>query len=180
MNKEIWKDIPGWQDFYQASNRGHIRSINRTVKTSRRESLTKFKGKVLNACKIKNGYLMVSLTAPSRQLKHAYVHDLVLVAFKGPKPKSREACHNNGDKTDNKISNLRYDTRSANAQDRNKHGTIISWKGEGVPSAKLTEKKVLQIRKLAKSVSMRELGRRYSVCHKTIGAVIHRESWAHI
>lgn len=50
-----------------------------------------------------------------------YVHDMVLAAFVGPKPAGLEVCHWNGIRGDNRLDNLRYDTRKANAQDRERH-----------------------------------------------------------
>lgn len=44
-------------------------------------------------------------------------------AFVGPCPEGMEVCHNNGDCTDNRLENLRYDTKSANMLDRVRHGT---------------------------------------------------------
>lgn len=49
------------------------------------------------------------------------LHDLVLAAFHGPKPKGLQACHNDGDKLNNHFSNLRYDTCQANIDDRERH-----------------------------------------------------------
>ena len=47
------------------------------------------------------------------------VHQAVALAFLGPVPPTRpEVCHANGDPTDNRLSNLRYDTTSANQRDR--------------------------------------------------------------
>jgi len=43
------------------------------------------------------------------------VHHLVLEVFVGPRPEGTVACHNNGDGYDNRVRNLRWDTRKANA-----------------------------------------------------------------
>jgi hypothetical protein len=56
------------------------------------------------------------LTGAGR-IERCYVHDLVLLAFVGPKPEGLEVCHGNDVKADNRLQNLRYDTRSANAQE---------------------------------------------------------------
>ncbi len=49
------------------------------------------------------------------------VHWVVMLAFVGPCPKGLIVCHNDGDKTNNRLSNLRYDTQRSNALDRTKH-----------------------------------------------------------
>jgi hypothetical protein len=51
------------------------------------------------------------------------VHQLVLEAFVGPRPRGMESCHNNGNQTDNRLVNLRWDTKSENNLDRVRHGT---------------------------------------------------------
>lgn len=50
------------------------------------------------------------------------VHVLVLEAFVGPRPDGMEGCHNDGDPSNNRLSNLRWDTPLANWSDRRKHG----------------------------------------------------------
>ncbi len=53
------------------------------------------------------------------------VHGLVLTTFVGPKPTGLEACHGDGNPTNNALSNLRWDTRSSNQIDSVRHGTHI-------------------------------------------------------
>jgi hypothetical protein len=76
------------------------------------------------------GYPQVSLalTGVGRR-EYRYVHDLVLLAFVGAKPAGLEVCHGDGVKTNNRLSNLRYDTRSANALDY--------WNSLGAPHRKI-------------------------------------------
>ncbi len=52
-----------------------------------------------------------------------FAHRAVLLAFVGPCPEGMEACHNNGDPLDNRVENLRWDTRSNNTLDKVAHGT---------------------------------------------------------
>lgn len=51
-----------------------------------------------------------------------YVHTAVLLAFVGERPEGLEACHNNGIPSDNRLENLRWDTRSSNRRDTILHG----------------------------------------------------------
>jgi hypothetical protein len=55
--------------------------------------------------------------------RDALVHHLVLEAFVGPQPPGAEGCHWNDDPTDNRLENLRWDTRSANQFDSVRNGT---------------------------------------------------------
>lgn len=58
--------------------------------------------------------------------KTSLVSTLILTTFVGPRPAGMECCHNNGIRTDNRISNLRWDTHKNNQLDRAKHGTRVS------------------------------------------------------
>lgn len=120
--QEIWKDVPGWVGFYQVSNSGRVRSLPRIIiwvdKGIRRPR--PLKGKILKQQISTKGYRKVSLTKPGKRTQ-PLVHDLVLTAFRGPKPKELQACHNDGDKANNRPDNLRYDTCQANINDRERH-----------------------------------------------------------
>lgn len=116
--KEEWKPIPKWVGIYEASSLGRIRSVAR--RDSRGRNL---QGKLIAPRALPHGYLQVDLhTAGARTTQ--YVHRLVLETFRGPSPQEdMEVCHNDGDPSNNRVWNLRYDTRSENRLDMVRHGT---------------------------------------------------------
>jgi hypothetical protein len=68
------------------------------------------------------GYQVIKLRE-NRRYAHKCVHQLVLMAFRGPAPSdNHEGCHNDGNARNNRLENLRWDTPSANQLDRRKHG----------------------------------------------------------
>ena len=67
------------------------------------------------------GYRTVCLSREGKH-KNFYVHDLVLTAFVGPRPTAEhEACHRNGERSDNRLGNLRWGTVQENAEERRRH-----------------------------------------------------------
>jgi hypothetical protein len=88
-----------------------------------------------------------------------------------------EACHENGVRDDDRLSNLRWDTHANNEQDKHGHGTY-QW-GEQAPTVKLTEREVLEIRSQP-SERLDVLARAYGVCAGTIKAIRGRRLWKHI
>lgn len=108
------------------------------------------------------------------------VHRLVLLAFVGPCPEGMEACHNNGDRRDNRLENLRWDTRRKNIQDREKHGMTARGKRHG--KSKLTEEDVVKIRHLFGKCgyTSRTLGRMFNVSYMTVYHAVVRNTWKHV
>lgn len=119
--REQWRPVVGYEGDYEVSNKGRVRSLDRTVvhnsgRTQRR------KGRLL-ATILVLGYPRVNLTTPARGARAARIHVLVLEAFVGLRPDGMHGCHNDGDPTNNALSNLRWGTRSENMLDKRKHGT---------------------------------------------------------
>lgn len=113
---EIWRPIPGYEDYYEVSDQGRIRSLDRYVvmKNDRKKHL---KGRILKPEFRKNtGYLMIKLSKDCNPDKW-YIHRLVLTVFVGPPAPGQEACHSNDIRTDNRLENLRWDTHKANVHD---------------------------------------------------------------
>ena len=101
---EIWKSCVGYESFYEVSNFGNVRSLKRPVKTSLGIAL---KGGI-NLKKIiaSTGYEVVNLTTGAKKRKQEHVHRLVLRAFCGDPPPKMEACHSDGVRTNNVLTNL--------------------------------------------------------------------------
>lgn len=98
---EIWKDIPGYEGLYRASNLGKVKSLKRETNKvwNRFQYCNKpLKEKILKPDGSK--YLQVQLCKNKKITKY-FIHRLVLLAFVG---KSDLECnHKNGIKTDNRL-----------------------------------------------------------------------------
>ncbi|ORC02701.1 hypothetical protein B1T48_16980 [Mycobacterium persicum] len=117
---EQWRPVVGYEGLYEVSDVGRVRSLARTVlhPHSGRYTLC---GRILSPHPDGCGYLKVRLHRDG-QGRTRKVHQLVLEAFVGPRPAGLECCHADDDKTNNRLSNLRYDTRSANMLDQVRNG----------------------------------------------------------
>ena len=107
------------------------------------------------------------------------VHTLVLEAFVGRRPLGKEACHNDGNRFNNHVANLRWDTHKANMRDKELHGRAS--KGENNPEAVLTNEEVRNIRDLYKTGMFQyQIGKLFGVSQRTVSVICRRESWAHV
>ncbi len=116
--KECWKDIPEWEGYYQASNLGRIRSVDRVVRS---KGWTRpVQGRVL--CQAWNGrYFQVNLSKFGKSISRN-VHVLVAKTWLGPKPNNMQVCHGVKGQKDNSVKNIRYGTASENQLDRRNFG----------------------------------------------------------
>lgn len=107
FEEEIWKDIPDFEGFYQASSLGRIRSIDRMVNVvTNGENLKKpHKGKVLTPLLNQGGYYHVRLSKLGK-IRIFLIHRLVLLTF--TEDSELMIDHKNGIRTDNRLSNLEY------------------------------------------------------------------------
>ena len=101
MNKEIWKDIPGYEGLYQASNLGRIKKIWKTKETIMKPSLQK------------EGYLRIGLVKNSKR-KSYQVHRLIALCFIDNIYNKKYVNHIDGNKQNNNADNLEWVTASEN------------------------------------------------------------------
>jgi len=126
MANEIWRDVVGFEDAYQVSNMGRVKSKSRLVAMSASHKsvayLSRREGRLLKPGRASTGYFTVALgRGNSRTL-----HSLVAEAFIGPCPIGYEVLHIDGTRTNNRVDNLRYGTRHENIMDAVKHGSWMT------------------------------------------------------
>lgn len=113
-SEERWLPILGYEGLYEVSDlgrvRSHIRRTNWLLKPRRSRDRNH-----------RNPGWTVALFKDGVRKNHL-IHRLVLEAFVGPCPEGQEACHWNDDAADNRLANLRWDTHSANTQDKLRNG----------------------------------------------------------
>lgn len=107
---------------------------------------------------------------------------LVALHFIGPKPEGLQICHYDGNKLNNYVSNLRYDTGVSNMADLIRHGGFVPPRGEVNGMAKVTEENVLEMRRLYKETSMTQkaIGEQFGISREQARDIINRKYWAHI
>ena len=104
MAHEEWRDVVGYEGYYQVSNLGRVRSLDRSLPTST-GLIRHYTGKELKQRVNANGYLTVSITFDGRS-KSYLVHRLVAEAFIDNADMSLNINHINGVIQDNRVENL--------------------------------------------------------------------------
>lgn len=103
--EEIWKDIEGYEGFYQVSNLGGIKSIDRIASDGR--GTYPLRGRGINQVIQSNGYGMLTLCKNGIR-KPILCHRLVAIAFIPNPEKLPFVNHKNGIKHDNRAGNLEW------------------------------------------------------------------------
>jgi hypothetical protein len=170
---EIWKNVVNLEDYYEVSNLGNVRSKTREGRTN--FGLRTYGGNLLRKINHNNGYCVVNLTTKDSR-KQCLVHILVIEAFIGKKPDGMECCHNNGNRKDNRLENLRWDTRKNNHADKLLHGT---WQqGEKIGTSKLKEWQAKEVK--YSSIPLKELSKKFNVSMGCVEKIRYSQSWKYL
>lgn len=136
--------------------------------------------KAMKPRKNKCGYMQLVFSVGDKQFTRL-VHRVVLESIVGPCPDGFEACHNDGNKENNRADNLRWDTRKANHVDLNKHGKRFAPRGEKSGSVKLTEEQVVSVfAKRESGMLQKEIAAVMGVARQTIGLILSGKNWSHL
>jgi len=161
----IYKTVPSYPA-YEVDKDGRVR--NRATK----KELQRFENV--------NGYIVVALWVDDRAI-HRRVHRLVMEAWVGPPPFDKaEVNHIDGNKKNNRLSNLEYVTKLENREHAIREGLIK--RGEEASGRKLTEEKVIEIRELHfdGGISLRDLALMFDVSQEAIVKIIKDRNWRHV
>ena len=119
---EIWVDVKGYEGYYQVSNKGQVRSLDRIVTGSHGKPV-KVPGCVLKG-EISKGYKRVNFIKEGIA-KHFQVHRLVALNFL-PNPENHPVInHKDEDKLNNRLDNLEWCTYEYN----NNYGSCLAKRG---------------------------------------------------
>jgi NUMOD4 motif len=180
---ERWLPVVDWEDWYEVSDRGQVRSLDRIVtQVNRWGSLTTRRhwGHILAPVLNKRGYFQVKLCR-NGQRETWHVHCLVLRAFVGACPEGQESLHGPGGQQDNRWpENLCYGTHWQNMMEKYRDGTMLS--GERHGNSRLTEDRVREIRRryVPRVVTQQVLADEYDVSVTTISIVLAGKVWADV
>lgn len=155
--KEIWKDIEGFEGIYQISNLGNVRSLPRIVNRKDGASCHK-EGKAIKIWKDNHNYSIVFLWLNNKRSCFK-VHRLVAKTFIDNPYNKPEVDHIDGNKDNNKISNLRWVTSKENSS----NPITYKRKKDNNPKRKvinITENKVFK--------SIKSASEYYNIVHSSI------------
>jgi NUMOD4 motif-containing protein/HNH endonuclease len=176
-----WKQVVGWEGWYEVSEHGDVRSVERT--SYRRDGTVQtWRGRNLRTYATQKGYLLVRLSRPDKRATER-VHRLVALAFLPEAHTTETINHKDGVKTNNAWSNLEWTTRRENTLH-----SIANNLGNYIPpaifgmrngAARLTPEKVAFIRS-AIDRSDRSLAKELGVDKATIGDARRGVTWANM
>jgi hypothetical protein len=166
--EEIWKRINGYEE-YEISNLGRVKSFKRDRK-----------GKIMKP-KFSGEYLAVTLCADGQQERKT-IHRLVAEHFI-PNPSGLPwVNHKDGNKLNNKVTNLEWVTPSENNNHAYEIGLKKGVKGEKHGRSKLNEIDVITIYHLAKSevIPIKKIANKFGVTFQTVSDIKLEKRWKHL
>lgn len=169
----IWKDIPGYEGYYEVSNNGNVRSVNRWSVNSL-GYWRHLKGAMKAKMKTRCGYLKVILCKDGKD-KTIMVHQAVAMAFLGYMGGSKKSTvnHIDGDKTNNQVDNLEVVSMTENRRHAIRMG-LWNQRGVNAIKAKLTSEDLRNIRQLYSThqYTQKQLACMFNVGKSTIGRAV--------
>jgi hypothetical protein len=174
---EIWKDVPSYEGYYQVSNFGLIKSLERIVKYKENHSGLR-KEIILKSNITKGGYVHVTICI-NKINKTVKTHRLVAIAFIPNPEKKPSVNHINGIKHDNRVENLEWVTAKENTIHAYKTKLKSGVKGEKSHLSKLKNEDVFKIKYLYNegNYSQLSLGKMFNVSQSQIYRIVKGINW---
>lgn len=161
---EVWKDVIGFEGLYEVSDLGRVRRSSPGANNT-------YAGRIVKQFPGRHGYMFAGVYKDGKR-RSVIVHTAVLRAFIGPKPEGMECCHGDGVRTNNSLSNLRWDTHKNNALDTVTHCST-QW------ASKITKSQAREIRERYKNsrIKQRELAAEYGISQPQVSQILSGKRW---
>ena len=179
---EEWRDVVGFEDRYEVSDHGNIRSKS-YIKFGRNahgifQYLTK--PRVIRQNLLNSGYLQVKLYDGNGQGRCHLVHRLVALAHLPPPPVAAiEVNHKDHKRNNNLCGNLEWMSSKGNYEYSRDLRLAAQPRGEAHPQGRLTEVIVRQIRSRV-GETLAVMAKDYGVSYQTIASVLNFKTWKHV
>lgn len=162
MIEEIWKDVVGYEGFYEVSNLGNVR---------RKGKANNLKGRIH-----RDGYMLLVLCVNCKG-KSFQVHRLVASAFIVNRKNREQVNHKNGIKSDNRLENLEWATRSENAIHAHKIGLIPR-----ANNSKISKSDAIDIKLNCGKAGLdrKHFAKKYNISVANVGYIITVKRWVNL
>jgi len=162
-----WKEVPGTDGNYLASDMGHIFSMPR-----------RYTSGGFMSQHVVCGYARAQIMYDKKKVL-TLVHRVIIATFSGEDRPDMEVCHLNGDSLDNRMSNLVYGTKKENESHKLFHGTKI--RGSSAYNAKMTEDSVREMRaRYRDGESPTSLYEAFGISKGCGQNILYMRSWKHV
>lgn len=176
MSAERWLPVVGYEGRYEVSNLGRVR----VVFSSKHTQIGMLVGSTKNT-----GYREAALVDSDGARKYVRIHKMVLLAFVGPPPSGMECNHKNGIKTDNRLENLEWVTKSeqhihrARVLNHHPRGECLARRGERNGGAKIGRLEAEKIREWYAfgTISQQAIADFFGLNQAHVSRIIRRSNW---
>lgn len=175
MQEEYWREIPGYEGLYEASNFGRVRSKEGKKTHTDYHGNRQWKSRIMKTKKMKDGCIQVSLWKNGSHKDHL-VYRLIATAFLGVPPNEKYTVnHKDGNRENNSVENLEWMSLADNIRHGFRNGLYptkqVVLKNDAFAVALRSEAEASRFLKRNHGYVSNRLKRKHNTCKSKNGVV---------